>query len=85
MVIYLNQYYEYWIAFDEIDTSNDRRVTPQEFKVAAPILQKWGINASDPAKIFKEIDTNNGGFILFDEFCKWAVQKGLDVCPSTLD
>lgn len=77
-LLYLRQYYEYWMAFDSIDTSNDRRITEEEFKFALPVLQKWGIQVTDPVKIFKEIDTNNGGFILFDEFCKWAVQKGID-------
>jgi len=84
-LVYLRQYYEYWIAFDEIDTSNDRRITLQEFKVAAPILKKWGIDASDPVKIFKQIDSNNGGYILFDEFCKWAAQVGLDNFGDGLD
>lgn len=27
LILYLRQYYEYWQAFDVIDSSNDRRVT----------------------------------------------------------
>ena len=28
---YLRQYYEYWLAFDRINSDHDRRVTRQEF------------------------------------------------------
>lgn len=28
---------------------------------------------------FEKIDANGGGFILFDEFCKWAIGKNLDL------
>ena len=38
LVLYLRQYYEYWQAFDVIDSSNDRRVTLEEFKAAIPVL-----------------------------------------------
>ena len=29
--------------------------------------------------MFKEIDTNNGGMILFIEFCDWAIKRNLDI------
>jgi Ca2+-binding EF-hand superfamily protein len=78
LLIYLRQYYEYWTAFSAVDTSNDRRVSKDEFKYAAPILAKWGVPVQEPDAIFKEIDSNNGGFILFDEFCTWAIKKHFD-------
>ena len=53
LLLYLRQYYEYWSAFDAIDTSDDRRISIQEFKVAAPILGKWGIKITDPDQAFK--------------------------------
>ena len=31
---------------------------------------------------FWEIDTNNGGIVLFEEFCEWAMKKGLDYDTS---
>lgn len=34
---------------------------------------------TDPLKTFNEIDKNKGGFILFDEFVDWAIQKNLDL------
>lgn len=75
----LRQHYEYWVAFDKIDITKDRRVSLKEFQAIVPVLNRWGIKISDPALGFKEIDTNHGGFILFDEFCAWAIKKNLDI------
>lgn len=33
----------------------------------------------DAARSFREIDTNRGGIVLFDEFADWALRKGLDL------
>ena len=43
---FLRQYYEYWVAFDKIDTDDDRRVSHAEFVQAKPMLEKWGIDMS---------------------------------------
>jgi hypothetical protein len=45
---YLRQYYEYWLAFDRINSDHDRRVTRQEFMKAIPIMKKWGLDMSTP-------------------------------------
>jgi len=45
---YLRQYYEYWVAFDRINTDDDKRLSYEEFKEAAPIIGKWGIDMSNP-------------------------------------
>jgi hypothetical protein len=44
----MRQYYEYWVAFDLIDTDFDNRVSFEEFEKATPRLKKWGIDMSDP-------------------------------------
>ena len=76
---YLRQYYEYWVAFDKIDSNDDRRVSQKEFAQALPIMKKWGIEVTDPAATFKQIDKDNGGEITFKEFCDWAIKKNLDI------
>ena len=76
---FLRQYYEYWVAFDRIDSNDDRRVTLAEFKQAKPELEKWGIDMSNPEKLFREADKDGGGMILFIEFCDWAIKKSLDL------
>ena len=34
--------------FRELDTSDDQRVSIEEFKKAIPILTKWGVIIKDP-------------------------------------
>ncbi len=76
---YLRQYYEYWVAFDKIDTNDDRRVSHTEFVQAKPELEKWGIDMSHPQARWAECDRDGGGFVLFIEFCDWAIKKNLDL------
>ena len=41
-------------------------------------IEAW-VGKIDMEASFKEIDTNGGGSILFDEFCQWAIKKNLDL------
>lgn len=76
---YLRGYFEYWIAFDRVDTSDDHRIDFDEFCKAKDKLELWGIDMSDPEAQWKEADSNNGGKILFEEFGNWAMKKSLDL------
>ena len=78
-LVYLRQYFEYWQMFEGIDANHDRKVTLIEFKQALPKLEKWGVKITDAGITFRDIDTNGGGVILFDEFSHWAIQKALDL------
>lgn len=78
LLMYLRQYYEYWIAFDEIDTNDDRRISLDEFVKAYPTMERWGIKG-DPVELFKEADGDGKGMVLFNEFCRWAIKKNLDL------
>lgn len=66
LIQYLRDYTSYWIVFDEIDTSKDRRISLEEFEKAVPALQAKGLKIPNAKKAFAEIDTNHGGKILFD-------------------
>jgi hypothetical protein len=44
-----------------------------------PIMNKWHIKIHDPEATFRQIDENGGGYILFDEFCHWAIKQNLDI------
>lgn len=79
LLIYLRQYFEYYVMFCRSDLSSDFKIKLDEFKKACPKLGKWGIKVSDPAAEFKKIDVNNSGSIMFDEFCDYAIQKNLDL------
>ena len=76
---YLRQYYELWLAFAQIDSDSDRRISYQEFETTKDTLAQWGIDMSDPEAQWKECDKNGGGMVLFAEFCDWAIHKNLDL------
>jgi len=65
--------------FIQLDKSGDRRLGLNEFAQAVPTLARWGIKITDAQASFKEIDTNGGGIVLFDEFVDWAMDKNLDL------
>jgi len=65
--------------FLQLDKSGDRRLGLNEFTQALPTLARWGIKITDAQASFKEIDTNGGGIVLFDEFVDWAMDKNLDL------
>lgn len=78
-LVYLRQYFEYWVMFNRSDTSGDRKIDLKEFKAALSLLEKWGVKVKDPQSEFNKIDTNHGGVIMFDEFCQYAIDKSLDL------
>ena len=73
------QYFEYYVAFRRVDTSSDKRIELIEFTNAIGQLEDWVGKIDDPESEFKSIDKNGGGYILFDEFCDWAMKKDLDL------
>jgi hypothetical protein len=79
LLSYLRQYFEFWVMFDRIDTSDDRRISFEEFQQAVEMVQKWGVTITDPRETFEEIDQDGHGMILFDEFANWCIVKSLDL------
>ena len=75
---YLRQYYEYWVAFDEIDSNDDKRISFAQFSKAMPTLERWGITGN-AQKLFKQIDSDGQGMILFNEFTAWAIKINFDI------
>merc|ERR1711972_440186 len=69
---------ELYAAFDLIDQSDDNRIDLDEFKAGVEHMKAWGVEVTDPEAEFKVVDAQGGGLLLFDEFCQWALQKGLD-------
>ena len=79
LLLYLRQYLELWVMFDAIDTSKDKRIDEDEFAAAVGLVAEWGLKVTDPAALFKTIDLDGGGIVLFDEFAHWAIKKKLDL------
>ena len=78
-LVYLRQYFEYWVMFETVDNSGDHQINLEEFKKAVPTMEKWGVRIENPEEEFKKIDKNNSGTISFEEFCSYAIQKSLDL------
>jgi len=77
-LIYLRQYFEYWVMFTKLDTSGDHKINFDEFKSAIPQLEAWGVKMENPRKTFDKVSKGDGN-IIFDEFCTWAIQESLDL------
>ncbi|KAK3251352.1 hypothetical protein CYMTET_39307 [Cymbomonas tetramitiformis] len=79
LLVYLRQYFELYQMFDEVDSSDDRRVSLDEFLAAQDKIKSWGLDIADPEAEFQIIDANGGGMVLFIEFADWAIKKNLDL------
>jgi len=55
--------------FERVDGDGNRKLSFEEFKQAVPLLEKWGVQVTDPEQTFRTIDTDGTGNLLFDEFC----------------
>ncbi|KAL3686935.1 hypothetical protein R1sor_013244 [Riccia sorocarpa] len=78
ILLYLRQYFELFEMFETVDTSNDRKISREEFDSGLDKLKNWGLTVSDPEASFNQIDTNQGGSILFAEFADWALKSKID-------
>lgn len=79
MLCYIYDYFELTVMFDEIDATGNQLIDKKEFVKAAPKLQEWGLDMTDPEQTFSEIDANGSGSITFDEFAAWAASKRLSI------
>ena len=64
LLYYYNDLYK---KFQQLDKNNDKRISFSEFKKGHEII---GLKANTSEKLreeFNKIDTNHGGYILFDE------------------
>jgi len=74
----LHYYLDLKIQFDKVDTSDDCKISLQEFKDGLEKLAEYGIKVEkDKAEtVFKQIDGNDAGMdLFFEEFCTWALKK----------
>jgi len=89
-LIYLKHYLELFLIFCSVDQKDhtgkysDRRMSYPEFESALPHLIEWGLEdetaaqlKKDPRVVFRDLDANGGGVVLFDEFAHWALWNHL--------
>merc|ERR1719181_1254484 len=70
-LFYFNKLFQ---VFEQVDTDDDRRMDEKEFIAGLGML---GMNLpDDEAKAaFDDMDSNDGGIVLFDEFCVWYTKQ----------
>ena len=80
-LVYLRQYFEYFIMFQKVDSSEDLTISLEEFKKTIPLMKNWGVEIKDneAEKEYNNIKTDNEENISFEEFCNFAIQKSLDL------
>ena len=73
-MVYFNNVFH---KFAEIDADGDRRLTASEFHEGCAIVGMSVDRATAEAE-FAKMDENGGGYVLFDEFCVWCAQHGIE-------
>ncbi len=63
----LQQYEEISNVFEELDTNDDHRISFKEFKKGHELLGEQNSDEDHLQQEFDAIDSNDGGYILFDE------------------
>jgi len=77
-IFYFNKLF--WM-FEKVDADADRRMDYPEFKKLLSITGAMTKMSDAQAQAdFKRIDTNNGGIVLFDEFCAYFTSKSCPEC-----
>jgi len=67
-------YFEFWVAFGKVDTSNDGLIDLTEFIMAKKMVSQWLGKIIDPEIEFNIIDSKGNGKISFGEFTKWGLK-----------
>jgi Ca2+-binding EF-hand superfamily protein len=73
---FLVYFTDLWGVFETIDLDNDHRFSPEEFRRATKLVGH-SMSDSEAAEEFAAVDTDNGGLILFDEFCVWCAHRNI--------
>lgn len=55
--------------FGQLDTNGDKRISFNEFKKGHELIGESDLDDGHLKQEFNKIDTNHGGYILFDEVC----------------
>merc|ERR1719431_755279 len=77
LLLALKSHIELFIAFRMVDSSRDMKIDFDEFKKSLPMLQRWGVDVSDPHALFDIIDADHSGEITFAEFVNWSLKEAI--------
>eukprot|EP00727_Mastigamoeba_balamuthi_P003302 m51a1_g1297 hypothetical protein (164) ;mRNA; f:187974-188588 len=82
----LCQYDRVWKKFEQLDTSGDHRVSFDEFREGYGILGLPQASEDDLRRDFDSMDSNRGGYVLFNEFCVYFARRAArQAAPTAAD
>ena len=73
---YLVYFNDLWHEFEAIDEDGDRRLSLEEFGHVSAVVGH-PMSAEEAEAEFEAMDEDGGGFVLFDEFCRWCAHRHL--------
>jgi Ca2+-binding EF-hand superfamily protein len=75
LVKLLGEYDKVYTVFKKIDVNNDDRIDFKEFKKGYNLTGLKPVGEAQLKTIFDKMDSNRGGFVLFDEFSIYAAKQ----------
>lgn len=75
----MSLYFQYQIAFDYIDTSDDSNISFEEFAMMSNQLKRWEIDMRDIQAQWDDCDFTKEGHVSFMEFSDWAFKKKMEL------
>tara|TARA_Y100000389_G_scaffold204989_1_gene261683 strand:- start:1478 stop:2074 length:597 start_codon:yes stop_codon:yes gene_type:complete len=72
---YIRFYNQMWEKFAKYDVDKDRRINLDEFTSMSSELFNTQLDYREAKFYFNLIDANNGGLILFKEFCTFMIRR----------
>lgn len=55
-LVYIRQYFEYFVMFKKMDKNDDKKIGLSEFYEALPLIEQWGFKIEDPEQEFEVMD-----------------------------
>jgi hypothetical protein len=54
-LIYLRQYFEYYVMFSSLDKSGDHKIEKDEFLSTIPQIEMWVVKIENPEEVFETV------------------------------
>ena len=76
LLVGIDYFNSVWSRFESLDADGDRRLSLEEFHIGCIVLG-LRLKKQESTAAFREMDADQGGYVLFDEFCSWCVRHNM--------